>query len=101
MGTNVNTETLKKQREREKAPAFSAFSAPDQLRMHLFDIEQTTTDANILAQAIHEELDGMPDMPGDYWAKINCFVTCIARNLQVVKESTEHALALTMAREGK
>jgi len=85
-------------RHHERAAVIAAAAAPASAQ--LLRIEQQATDilsqadhADILLQALFDKLDPVGDTPPEV-ATINCFATCTARAVLLMREAADNIVAL-------
>ncbi|KQN73053.1 hypothetical protein ASF04_07935 [Duganella sp. Leaf61] len=87
-------------RHHERAAVIAAAAAPASASAQLLRIEQQATDilsqadhADILLQALFDKLDPVGDTSPEV-AAINCFATCTARAVLLMREAADNIVAL-------
>lgn len=89
-------------RHHERAAVIAAAAAPVSASAQLLRIEQQATDilsqadhADILLQALFDKLDPVGDTSPEV-AAINCFATCTARAVALMREAADNIFALVV-----
>lgn len=89
-------------RHHERAAVIAAAAAPASASAQLLRIEHQATDilsqadhADILLQALFDKLDPVGDTSPEV-AAINCFATCTARAVLLMREAADNIVALVV-----
>jgi hypothetical protein len=69
-------------------------TALGQIRRQADDIESRLVEVEVLAQTIFLKID---HDPAQALTAINCYATCILRNVALIEEHRQHIIALTAA----